>query len=390
MIPRSSLCRPLFLVSPSSTPCGVETYARRLCASWREARGPNSARALAVGGVKDIGLVWAALADADAVVLNFPVVAWKKALALPLFAFLAALVRGKTTVAIVHEWDDLNWRRRAVVGLYLLFASKLVFSSPSVRSRFARSPIGRFRGGAVAVIPPNMKRPAQPTATDWSERVRDEKRAGKFVLGHFGSIYPKKRSDFVLEIGAELKRRGIAVFIVFVGDFITASDRVEQTFREKAIALNVADDLMVTGYVQTDSEIFGILDAVDCFAYSFAEGLTSKRGSVLACVQTGRAIVVNAPESEHEFDHHRAFRDAIEQGVIHFVPARANCCDYADAVEAAARSPATPIAATPCSATALAIYGASWREAVRCLIQVLDDGRGVQASADAVAASWND
>ena len=390
MTPRSSLCRPLFLVSPSSTPCGVETYARRLCASWREARGQNSARDLAVCSVKDIGLVWSALADADALVLNFPVVAWKSALAMPLGAFLVALARGKTTVAIVHEWNDLNWRRRVVVGLYLLFAGRLVFSSPSVRSQFARSPIGRFRSGAVAVIPPNMKRPDQPTTSDWSERVREEKRVGKFVLGHFGSIYPKKRSDFVLEIGAELKRRGAAVFIVFVGGFIKGSDRVEETFREKAIALGVADDLMMTGYVRTDAEIFAILDAVDVFAYSFAEGLTSKRGSVLACAQTGRAIVVNAPESEHEFDHHHAFRDAIEQGVIHFVPLQANCFDYADAVETAARNPATPSPATRSPATPLAIYDASWREAAGRLIQVLDDGRGVRAAANAVAPSWND
>ena len=51
------------------------------------------------------------------------------------------------------------------------------------------------------------------------------------------------------------------------------------------------------------------------FAYLFAEGLTSRRTSVLACVASGRPVVVNATaDAPAEFAHHPTYRTVLAQG----------------------------------------------------------------------------
>lgn len=356
--------RPLFLVSPSPTPCGVEMFTRRLYQTWRDQT--NEGQKLEVSGAIDIGQIWRSLATADAIVLSFPVVAWKKSLALPLLAFIAASLRGRMTVAIIHEWNDLNWLRRLFISVYVIFAQRLLFSSPHVRKQFTSSLIGYFRNGFIVVVPPNMRRPAQLTSTTLSTRIEAERAPNKILIGHFGSIYPKKRSDFVLDIAAELKRRGKDVFVVFVGSFIKASDNVEGFFWNKVAALGLTEVTMVTGYVRTETELFSILASVDVVVYSFTEGLTSRRSSVLACLQSGRPVVVNAPGEIGELEHHSAYCQAIETGVLRLVPTNAPTSDYADAIETVTNHLYPP---------PLAIFEEFWQDAARSFAIALDGSK---------------
>ncbi len=203
--------------------------------------------------------------------------------------------------------------------------------------------------------------------TEWSIRVEAERRAGKLVLAHFGSIYPKKQSDSVLDIAAELKRRGTAIFVIFVGSFIKGTDQVEKLFYDKAAALCLTEDVAVTGYIETDAELFGILDTVDVFVYSFKEGLTSRRSSVLACLQTGRPIVVNAPAVADEYEH-RVYQQAIETGVLTLVPTYARITEYANAIKSARKH----VRGAP-----LVLYELNWREAAQSLASAFDGGRRV-------------
>lgn len=120
---------------------------------------------------------------------------------------------------------------------------------------------------------------------------------------------------------------------------------------------------MVTGYVESDAEIFAMFDAVDLFVYSFAEGLTSRRGSVLTCLESGRPVVVNAPKRDGEFDHHRVFRGLIADGALQIVPTSAAPADFARAIQAlgAGRRRA-----------ATEIFAAGWRDAALALRAALN------------------
>ncbi len=318
----------LVLVSDNGTPCGVEAFARR----FAETAG---ARTHVLD--RHPGALAQALEGADALVLNLPVVAWKATLIEPTLAAAVARRRCAEVIVVLHEWADLDWKRRASYAPLLPLATAILFSSPEVSDQFAASPASRLatvkRG--IVPVPPNLSRPAVTAETPHSRRLAAERAAGRLVIGHFGSIYPKKQSTVVLEVAAELRRRGLDVFCAFVGSFVKGQDRVEEQFRARAAELGLADRMMVTGYVATDAEVFGILDACDLFLYSFAEGLTARRGSVLACAMTRRPVIVNAPERPGAFDHHPTYQRLIAEGALMLAPHNATPAALADAVQAA-------------------------------------------------------
>jgi len=352
----------VFLVSDSRHPCGVEMFEREL-ARATEAQGMVASRLEVGRRWFDAWTLWRGLAHAHALVVSLPVVAWKKAFLTPLLALVLARLRGARTIVVLHEWSDLNPMRRAIVSLYLLFAKAILISSPRVRADFESSAAGRLGiDNWLVPIPPNIAPPRNRLSTDTVERLRAEKASGRIIVGQFGSIYPKKQSDFVLDVASAAKAQGLNAFVVFIGGFIKGSDDVEARFRSRVMELGLEDRILVTGYVETEAEIFSLFDAVDVFVYSFSEGLTSRRGSVLACLQSGRPVVVNAPANENEFDHHPVFKRLIDEGALQFVPTDASQAEFAAAIARIAGYRAS---------TVPEIFIEAWRDAAAALRSAL-------------------
>ncbi|MBV9064735.1 MAG: glycosyltransferase family 4 protein [Methylobacteriaceae bacterium] len=328
----------MFLVSPSRTPCGVETFARHLARSW--AAAGHQVRQIAMSGrASELSQLWRALGHAEALVINAPVVAWKRVLLVPLICIVLARVRGRKLVQIVHEWSDLDPRRRILLSIHALFATHILYSSPAVRDQHRSNLLARLlpvKAGLIP-IPPNIESPRasqnspHPLAI---EQLTAARTAGRLIIGHFGSIYPRKRSDRILEIAAELQRRGHDVLLAYIGDFVRGSDDIQDVFRRRIAELDLADNVLITGYIESHADVFAVLRETDVLVYAFADGLSSRRGSVLAALLSGRPVIVNAPQNQHEFDHHPAFRGAIATGGLRLVAAE-DICAYADAVERA-------------------------------------------------------
>jgi glycosyltransferase involved in cell wall biosynthesis len=283
--------------------------------------------------------VWRALAHAEALVVNAPVVAWKRVLLVPLLCVALARLRGRKVVQILHEWSDLDPRRRAVLSVYLLFATHVLYSSPSVRDQH-RSGIARLlpvKSGLIP-IPPNIAPPGVAdfdSRLDAVERLRTARIAGRLVIGHFGSIYPRKRSDRILGIAAELKRRGHDVMLAYIGDFVRGSDDIQEVFSRRIAALGLTNNVLITGYIEAHADVYAALRETDVLVYAFADGLSSRRGSVLAALLSGQPVIVNGPQHEGEFDHHPAFRQALATRALRLVDAADDVAAYADAIEQA-------------------------------------------------------
>ncbi len=339
------------LVSDSPAPCGVEAFARRLAATAGDRATTRRLGAPAV-------------ADAGVLVLNLPVVAWKKKLVEPVAAALQARAAGRAVLIVLHEWSDLDWKRRATYAPLLPLASAILFSSPEVALQFAASPLSRLapRRRGLVPIPPNVVRPEFAPETELSRRLAVERAHGRLVLGHFGSIYPRKQSRQILDLTAALVQRGEDPFAVFIGSFVKGQDDVEAAFMAHARALGVADRILVTGYIASDADLFAIFAEVDVFAYLFAEGLTSRRGSVLACAMAARPVVVNAPDRVDAFDHHQTYRRLLEEGRLRLVPTRAALDEVATAVIEAAALPRQ---------SGLLDVEAAWRDALDAVDAIL-------------------
>jgi glycosyltransferase involved in cell wall biosynthesis len=333
--------RALFLGAGPQMKCGVGQFTRLLGETIEKAEPGISTTLTLTRTEGSLAEIWRAVGSARSVVCNFPIVAWKRVIFAPLLAMAMARLRRRKVVLIQHEWNGLHWLRRITYMPALWLANTIVMFSPLVRRELAEDLlVGRTAKKCVlAPLPPNIEAPAGIADSDLRHRLTAARHDGRLVIGHFGSIYPAKQPNALLEIGAILKQRGLRPLIVYVGSFIRGVDNVEQDFRARARELDIAEDVIVSGFVASDHEVFGLFSAVDAFCYPLDEGLTARRSSVLACVQSGKPVIVTGPTLQEEFDHHPRFRELIDRGAIALVARGSNDDAYADGIVAALKSP---------------------------------------------------
>jgi glycosyltransferase involved in cell wall biosynthesis len=330
----------LFLGAGQQMQCGVGQFTR-LLQETIEKIDPGSVAALTLTRNEgSAAAIWRATGSAQSVVCNFPIVAWKRVIVRPLLAMAVARLRRRHVVLIQHEWAGLHWLRRITYMPALLLANTIVTFSPLVRRELAADNLVGWTAAkcVLAPLPPNIEAPAATACSKLRQRLAAARQSGRLVIGHFGSIYPAKQPNALLNIGAILKQRGMKPLIVYVGSFIRGIDKVEQEFRARAAELGVSDDTIVSGYVASDQELFGLFSEIDAFCYPLDEGLTARRSSVLTCVQSGRPVIVTGPQLSDEFDHHARFRELIDRGAIVLVTRGSDDDAYADRIAAALKS----------------------------------------------------
>ena len=129
--------------------------------------------------------------------------------------------------------------------------------------------------------------------------MRDRARAQDYdiVIGTFGSIYKGKASTALLDICRHLNSRGVRALMVFVGSHTRSLDDYENEFRAATKQKGIEDHVIVTGYVEEEGEIFALFEQIGVFLFLFPEGMTARRSSVFAALQSDRPVVVSAPSS---------------------------------------------------------------------------------------------
>ncbi len=331
----------LFLTAGPHMQCGVGQFTLRLNETI-ETIDPGSTATLPLTRTEgSLTTIWRAVGSAQNIVCNFPVVAWKRVIFAPLFALTAAKLRRRRAILIQHEWGGLHWLRRITYLPALWLADAIVMVSPTVRRELLADPLAGFAARKVtfAPLPPNIGAPTSVADSELRRRLAEARQAGRLVIGHFGSIYPGKQPNALLDIAAVLAKRGLKPLVVYIGSFIRGMDSVEADFYAHAAELGISDDVIVSGYIASDDEVFGLFNEVDAFCYPLDEGLTARRSSVLTCTQSGRPVIVTAPAGTDEFDHHPRFSELIDRGAIVLVPRGANEETYADAITAALDRP---------------------------------------------------
>src|SRR5471032_1400789 len=327
----------LFLGAGPQMTCGVGQFTRLLQEAI-EKLDPGSCTSLTLTRSDgSAGELWRAVGSAQSVVCNFPLVAWKRVVFRPLLALALARLRGKRVVLIQHEWGGLHWMRRITYIPALLLADTIVMFSPLVKRELAGDPVIGWtaRKCVLAPLPPNIEAPAGIVDSKLRQQLAAAREGGHLIIGHFGSIYPGKQPNALLHIGAILKERGLKPLIVYIGSFIRATDNVEEDFHARTGELGMTDDVIVSGFVASDHEVFGLFSEIDAFCYPLDEGLTARRSSVLTSVQSGRPVIVTGPAEVDEFDHHPRFKELVDRGAVVLVPRGADDEAYANRIVSA-------------------------------------------------------
>jgi glycosyltransferase involved in cell wall biosynthesis len=331
----------LFLGAGPQMQCGVGQFTRLLYEAI-EKLDPGRSTTLTLtqsqGSVADIRR---AVGSAQSAVCSFPIVAWKRVIWRPLLALAIAGLRRRRVVLIQHEWESLHWLRRLTYLPALLLADTVIMFSPLVRRELASDPFVGWTAAkcVLAPLPPNIEAPSEIADSPLRQELAAAHNSGRLVIGHFGSIYPGKQPNALLDIAAILKARGCNPLVIYVGSFIRAFDNVEPDFYAHVTKLGLSGDVIVSGYVASDAEVFGLFGEIDAFCYLLTEGLTARRSSVLASAQSGRPVIATSPTDPDEFAHHPRFKALIDRSAISLVPPGSPLEAYADRIVQARESP---------------------------------------------------
>jgi len=329
--------RCLFLFTRSDEPCGVETFTRTLAGAL--ASNDAGYELLSISGRwRDLPAIFRSITRADQIVFSFPLVAWKRMLIIPLVVLLYSLAIRRRVSTFVHEWSGLHGLRRLVLLPFVVLSGQILVLSPFIREQIAndRWVARAARKCRLIPHPPTVRRPATVTVTDRVRGVEQAALGCDIVIGYFGAIYDGKAPTVLLEICDHLRRRGIRALIVFVGSFTKSLDDYEGQFRAKIRQMAIEDRVIITGYIESTEELFALLELIGVFLLLFPEGLTARRSSVIACLQSSRPVVVSAPRSRDEFLHHAGFARLIESGALSFTQRAAPTAEIADQLLAAA------------------------------------------------------
>jgi glycosyltransferase involved in cell wall biosynthesis len=332
--------RCLFLLTPSKEECGVESFARLLVSALHSDYPDDGCAVLAVSSRwRDLPAVFRKIAAADQIIFSVPLVAWKRLLLLPLVVLVfACMVRCRVNV-FMHEWAALHWLRRLALAPFLLLSRTIIVVSPFIAGEIAgtRWLMGAARKCRLVPNAPTIRRPGTPRVTERVLRVREAAKSCNVVIGYFGAIYKGKAATALLDVCDNLRDSGVRALIVFVGSFPKSLDGYEQQFWSKVAEYGIADQVIVTGYITDETELYTLFDEVGSFLFLFPEGLTARRSSVIHTLQSDRPVVVTAPRSMAEFAHHAGFTRLIEAGVLSFIAEGADRRAIADQLLAVAK-----------------------------------------------------
>jgi hypothetical protein len=328
----------LFVFTPTAHPCGVETFTRTMVAALSEPPGRYAALAVS-GHWRDLPTEIGAVARSRQVIFNFPLNAWKKLIVQPLLLLFAAVLSGRTVGIFLHEWTALHPLRRLVLVPFVVLAGTIIVVSPYVEDQLRADRWLGWAAGKCRLVPHPVT-VLRPEALRTTARVESLARAAAnhdLVIGTFGSIYEGKASTALLDVAVRLRQSNIRPLLVYIGSFTRSLDDYETEFRNAVQQRGLEGDVIVTGFIEGTDELFALFDEIGVFLFLFPEGLTARRSSVITTLQSNRPVVVTAPKSMTEFDHHAGWLETIASGAITFVPADADVAEICDAVLAAAR-----------------------------------------------------
>ena len=135
---------------------------------------------------------------------------------------------------------------------------------------------------------------------------RDAIRAGlgvrgdQLLISYFGFLNETKGGLTLIQALAELVRGGVDAQLVMIGGRAGASDPTNQEYGrrvDEAIAANgLSERVHWSGFVD-DAAVSGLFFASDITAHPYAEGASLRRGTLMAALAHGRAIVTTRPVS---------------------------------------------------------------------------------------------
>lgn len=145
----------------------------------------------------------------------------------------------------------------------------------------------------------NIQKPLPKTfdAQLWREKVGA--RENNFVIAYFGLFNQTKGIETLLESLASLCSNFIPARLVMVGGGLGTSDPTNADYlnsvKAKIQQLGIEPFIHWTGYLENEADVAAYLASSDVVALPFTDGASYRRGSLMAAIQYGCAIISTQP-----------------------------------------------------------------------------------------------
>jgi glycosyltransferase involved in cell wall biosynthesis len=133
---------------------------------------------------------------------------------------------------------------------------------------------------------------------------RDTERARWYIgpddllLGYFGFLNASKGAEELIQALGLLVRQGLPAHLLMIGGRVGSSDPTNRAFSERVerliAELGLSERVHWTGYASTE-QVSAALLATDLCVLPYRDGVSFRRGTLLACLAHGRAIVTTQP-----------------------------------------------------------------------------------------------
>ena len=139
--------------------------------------------------------------------------------------------------------------------------------------------------------------PGRFDAQTW--RTKAGATPGDYVIGYFGLFNQTKGLETLFTSVAALAQQNIPVRLVMIGGGLGSSDPTNANYLSHLKTLiqhlGIENRIHWTGYLDNDVEVGSYLAASDVITLPFTDGASYRRGSLMAAVQYGCAIITTRP-----------------------------------------------------------------------------------------------
>lgn len=204
--------------------------------------------------------------------LQYPTMGYSTSLVPHVLALCAVLLLGKRLYLTIHEYSQLGRKGKAAINLVFLFAKDVVFTT-SFELDCARKHNPWMRKGQVVKIRSNI-----PSVMSQAMKKR------QWDVGYFGYIRPLKGLEEFVEVAGQLQQAGKRVYVMgqVQPEFEAFHRPMLEYMKEKGIAYFGNN---------TQEEVAQRLADTKIMYLPYPDGLSERRGSFLAAVVNGAAVV---------------------------------------------------------------------------------------------------
>jgi glycosyltransferase involved in cell wall biosynthesis len=240
--------------------------------------------------------VWAQRNELDIISLQYQTAAFGMS---PFIHFLPQVLRTTPVVTTFHDLRFPYLFPRAG-GLRTRIVEHLARKSAACITTNTEDAARLHPTAPNTMIPIGSNVPITPLTQDQCQALRQQITANDkdFIIGYFGLLNRSKGVDLLLEAVARLRGAGVPARLLIIGGTVGASDSTNETYADELetqmAALNLGEYVQQTGYVD-DANASAYLQVVDAVALPFRDGASYRRGSLLAALEHGCAIVTTVP-----------------------------------------------------------------------------------------------